>query len=167
MLKILKLLSVLCFGITLGVALTWSWLNHETGRYLKQDLAIDKLLDDYWAEEFKSQFFSLSGEGLQSSVLNMRQSEDENFIYYKIDLAEVDSNNLEVEVEEEHIRVAGSVHRLDDGAVEQTFEQILPVPDGVNEHQVRIEQGDGQLVVKFPKVNMKGQVPPHLNKHST
>jgi len=122
---------------------------------------MDKLFEDQLgslggSDSFDNWFENRFG----GSVFDIKQPEDDDYIYYEIKLEGLDKNNLQVNVKNGNLEVSGEVKKVEENKSEgslsksyihQSFHRIFPVPRGVQEDKIEFEVDGDKLIVKFPK----------------
>lgn len=94
------------------------------------------------------------------SAGDVARREDANFIYYDISVQGLKNDKVNIKVENGNIFISGQVEQKNEDGdsssyMSSSFHRSFPVPSNVDANQVKIEQGKGTLVVKFPKVDAK------------
>jgi HSP20 family molecular chaperone IbpA len=102
-------------------------------------------------------------EQLTGSTFDIKQSEDNKYLYYEISLKGIAKDNVKVEVVDDSLRIYGQVNKTDDyqnenGAgrsfVGQIFQKSLSLPLGIDSSKVLVESKHSSIVVKLPKTSV-------------
>lgn len=89
----------------------------------------------------------------------IEEKEDDQF-YYVIINGEVDKEGLDIKVERGMLHIEGVIKEQTESnsknsksyqEYHSSFSQSLSLPSGIDEHNFKIESGDNQLIIKFPK----------------
>ena len=85
-----------------------------------------------------------------------RREDDEN-VYYEIALKGLKKGKVDVKVENGQIAISGEMENKSDGEeggsyVSSTFHRSFPVPPDVDGNKAQMEQKDGKIIIKFPKL---------------
>lgn len=109
-----------------------------------------KLFDD---SDFDNGFNDWYGNRFGGKLGDIKSYEDEHFVFFEIDLKDIDQESLKFEVQNEQITVQGTQHRKDgNSSVSSSFMRSFPLPPGLNQATVTSEVKEGKLLIKFPKV---------------
>ena len=94
------------------------------------------------------------------SVAEVDSWEDDQFIYLKFKLGQINKNSLKGQSIDGLVTVKGQT-KIENTTQNQfgsstsisisSFNKTFPVPEGVKEEEVQIEHQDGALILKFPK----------------
>lgn len=118
-------------------------------------------------EKMMRQFEPKEGSGLFDSWFqkkfgggdagNIKQREDDHFVYYDISIEGLKHEEVNVKVENGQLSISGQVEKKtqegDSGTfLSSSFHRSFPVPPSVDTNKVQMEQKDGKIIVKFPKV---------------
>lgn len=104
---------------------------------------------DYFDNWYKNKF---GGE-----MAEIKQTEDENYIYYDLDLKDQAPKDIKVEVKDHQIYISAEteIRSEDKNSVtssSSSFRRSLPAPLGVDANKYQIEQQDKKIRIKFPKL---------------
>lgn len=130
----------------------------------KMSKEMDKFFDATMRDFSKVTFDDWYGTKFGGSIGDIKQEEDSNYVYYRVDLRGVDPNTIKTDVSNGQVSISGS--RSDIQAEEEkgsvarsesyeSFHRSFPVPAGVNTGKVEFETKDDELVIKFPKTSGK------------
>ena len=94
------------------------------------------------------------------SVAEVDSWEDDQFIYLKFKLGQINKNSLNLQIKDGLVTVKGQT-KIENTTQNQfgsstsisisSFNKTFPVPEGVKEEEVQIDHQDGALILKFPK----------------
>ncbi|HXH75989.1 MAG TPA: Hsp20/alpha crystallin family protein [Bacteriovoracaceae bacterium] len=102
------------------------------------------------------------------SINEIKQDEDDKFVYYRLDLEGLDKDSVKIDVINGQVNISGE--KSDIQAEEdpsgggtrsefyQSFQRSFPVPEGVDSDKVDFKTEGDQIVVKFPKVEQKATI---------
>lgn len=91
----------------------------------------------------------------------IRQREDDDFIYYDVVIKDLVNQKLDIRVEGGQITVSGTVEkkssdkgnkRSSQQFFSSTFHRSFPVPYGVDETKAQMEQEGEKIIIKLPKI---------------
>jgi HSP20 family molecular chaperone IbpA len=96
------------------------------------------------------------------TVDDIRQWEDAQFIYYEIELKDLDQSQIQTKVERGHITIEGTTkrqlhsssgsHAESHGVFQSHFSRTLPLPAEVDADKMESSYQDNKLTLKFPKI---------------
>lgn len=106
---------------------------------------------------FQDSFDSWYQNKFGGEMAELKQSEDEHFIYYDLDLKDQVPKNVKVEVKNHQINISAETetHTEDknsSSSYSSSFRRSLPTPSGVDADKYEIEQQDKKIRIKFPKL---------------
>jgi len=114
----------------------------ERMRQLYGDKQFDQGFDDWYGNRFGGKL----GE--------IESREDHEFIYFEVDLKDIDQDSLKFNVQNGQMTIQGTYQRNEDGtSMSSTFMRSFPLPPGINEAAMSSEIKDEKLVIKFPKMS--------------
>ncbi|WP_372656296.1 Hsp20/alpha crystallin family protein [Halobacteriovorax sp.] len=111
-----------------------------------------------------SSFFGGLAQGIQSFTTSMAggdisEREDDQFYYYDIEVGSSEKNEINVQVEDGHLVVSGTIVNEDKtGSVtssfRSSFNQSRSLPRGVDQNDFKLDhdKDKGILTIKFPKI---------------
>lgn len=99
--------------------------------------------------------FKFPKKNVRESVPIIKR-EDQQFVYYDIDLDSFDNKKLDVKVENGQIQIMAQTEKHSSTGHSKSyslssFHQSFPVPDNVDADKVQMLRESNKLVVKFPK----------------
>ncbi|MCB9091190.1 MAG: Hsp20/alpha crystallin family protein [Halobacteriovoraceae bacterium] len=122
---------------------------------------MNRLFEDQFNNSLDNKYFDNWFEGrFGGSVFDIGESEDDKFVYYRIQLDGVDQNNLKIDVSNGQLNISGVINKesekssqgsLSKSRVSQSFKRSFPVPLGVDADKVEFETKENEIIVKFPK----------------
>ncbi len=122
---------------------------------------MQRLFEDNFNDSFDNKYFDNWFEArFGSPVSDFGKSEDDEYIYYKIELEGIDKNNFKVDITDGQLNISGGIDKLSEDSsggsfsksrVRKSFNRIFPVPTGVDADKVEFETKENELIVKFPK----------------
>jgi len=95
------------------------------------------------------------------SVNDISKREDDDFVYYDIQVSDLDSTTINTKVENGYIIITGSVEKKsspsdeDDttqGIFRSTFKREFPLPDHVDQNKMETLYDKNKIILKFPKI---------------
>lgn len=124
--------------------------QHEPDRFFEDFFNNDK---DF-AEGTMNPFLEMGGKALG----DIKQREDQHFVYYDIDLKGQNPNQLKVEVKDGEVTISGQTenkenHQGESSYFSSSFHRAFPLPDGVNGQAFKMERQDQKIILKFPKIS--------------
>ncbi|GIL17746.1 MAG: hypothetical protein BroJett040_14970 [Oligoflexia bacterium] len=142
-------------------------LHHKEFRFSGTKTELKDLFDN----EFNNDFFGRSNspfeemnrlqqemrENFQSSSSNeMYQREDDNYVYYELDLKNQTPKDFNVEVRDGQITISGRLEseQRDDRFSQHyssSFHRSFPAPSNVDAEKYSIDHNDHKIVIRFPK----------------
>ena len=83
--------------------------------------------------------------------------EDDKFVYYDISIKGLNQNKLNVKVENGQIDISGTIEGKSqdenrESHFSSSFHRSFPTPPNVDSANVKMEQENDKLVIKFPKI---------------
>lgn len=116
---------------------------------------LDKLFEGYpqeWLEgnAFDDWFNSRFG----GSVFDIEQSEDEDSVYYTLIVKNIDRDSIKVSIKDKQVVVFDSYleSNPNDLVTQSEYKRSFPIPFGVDEEKVSVENTEDGIVIKFPKI---------------
>ncbi len=105
-------------------------------------------------EPFDSWFQKKFGGGKAGDI---RKREDEHFVYYDILIEGLKPEKVNINVENGQLSVSGQIENKSEenhsgSYFSSTFHRSFPVPTNVDSNRVQMEQIQGKIIVKFPKI---------------
>jgi HSP20 family molecular chaperone IbpA len=102
---------------------------------------------------FDSWFQNRFGGG---NVNEIKQREDDKYVYYDIDLNNQSPKELQVEVKDGQVNISGkfetkSQNGNENSVMSSSFHRSFPVPPNVEADKFLTEQENNKIVLKFPK----------------
>lgn len=135
----------------------WVWDRAtEKPRYVYQSRGFDHpFMQDLMGDDFFSRThdifqstFDFGGEGFG----DVHQREDQDFVYFDIDLKGQTPKNFNVEVRDGQITIQGELESESaEGHFSSRFERSFPTPDGVDASGFRLDPTDGKMTLILPK----------------
>lgn len=128
-------------------------MKTEMSKLLKESqnaFPSDIIFDDW----YKSRFGGKVGD--------IEQSEDKDFIYFKVHLPGIDKENVKVEVREGTINISGKSERVEKkegneiiakSFSRETFERRFPIPPNANGNKFDFKFDDDYLLIHFLKMS--------------
>lgn len=105
---------------------------------------------DVFQNSFNNWYKNKFGGG---NIYELTQREDENFIYYEIQLEGLHPQKVDVDVKDGQVFISGSAEATTkDSLVESTFQRSFPVPPNVDANKLTMEQQESKMIIKFPKL---------------
>lgn len=105
---------------------------------------------DSFQNSFNNWYKNKFGGG---SVYELKQREDDKFIYYEIELEGLIPQKVAVDVKDAQVFISGSAKTtIEDGYLESAFQRSFPAPPNVDVNKLTMEQADGKIIIKFPKL---------------
>jgi HSP20 family protein len=97
------------------------------------------------------------------TITGISQREDESYVYYDIQLDDVNSTSVNTKVENGYITITGNLEKRSgsnddqDGYAAQSifkssFNRTFPLPDNVDENKMETLTEKNKLILKFPKI---------------
>lgn len=91
----------------------------------------------------------------------IKKREDKDFIYYDIAIQGLDKEKLNVKVADGQINITGQIEKKSEEGgstsfMSSSFHRSFPAPPEVDANKVQMEQSEGRLTLKFPKVEPRG-----------
>lgn len=125
-------------------------MRHEMTRMFENQMkdVSGFAFDDWYAKKFGG------------NISDVKQFEDENYVYYHVDLKGLDKDSVKIDVHDGQVFLSGSKSEAqtqeEKGTVSkseffQSFERSFPVPQGVDSSKVNFETTKNEVVIKFPK----------------
>ena len=119
-------------------------------------------IEGFQAEEF-SEFEHWYSEKFGGTINEIKQEEDEKFIYYRLDLDGLNKDSVKIYVSGGQLNISGSMSKIqaqeDPSEVStegsefyQSFERKFPVPMGVDSTKVDFKAEGNQIIIQFPKI---------------
>lgn len=122
---------------------------------------MDSLFESTMKDHSKITFDDWYGSKFGGTIGDIDQDEDDKFVYYKVDIQDVDRDTIKTDVSGGQVTISGSRSEIQAEEAEgtdvkaesyQSFHRSFPVPSGVNADKVEFETKGNELVIKFPKV---------------
>ena len=126
-----------------------------------------KRTDQFFGRSFGSSFGNslfdidpFSGSSFTMNNIKIKRYEDSEFKYIEIFGPDVNEENFEVSVSNGMVSISGEVSQIKTEAESSSslksqysskFHQSFNIPDGVDEHNVKIESNENEIIIKFPK----------------
>jgi len=87
---------------------------------------------------------------------DLKQREDDQFVYYDISIQGNKPKELKIDVKDEMISISGKFEEQtstneSNSFVSSNFQRTFPAPNGVNSKNYTIEQEENKIILKFPK----------------
>lgn len=114
-------------------------------------------------DQMAEQMMEQMGQGMaptQMSDGELTRYEDDRYVYLEFKLGEIDKNTLNLEIKDGNVTIKGQT-KIENTTKNQfgsstsisisSFHKSFPVPQGVKEEEVVIENKDGAIILKFPK----------------
>lgn len=113
---------------------------------------MDKLFgDDRFSSNFDTWFDHRFGQFGASSI---EQGEDQNSVYYKMNVGDKDLVDLKVNVSDGYVSIDAKLKNESANSFSQSsVSQRFPVPAGVDPNSAKIEKQDGTVIIRFDKVS--------------
>ncbi len=122
---------------------------------------MQRLFEDNFNDSFDNKYFDNWFDGrFGGSVSDIGESEDDEYIYYRIELEGIDKNNFKIDVTDGQLNISGVIDKLSEDSsngsfsksrLRKSFNRSFPVPSGVDADKVEFETKENELIVKFPK----------------
>ena len=112
--------------------------------------------DDFF-QDLSSNF---SIPSFPSNSIDILQKEDDKFIIYEVKGEGIDTNSINIEVTDGLVNINGRVDQKKteekDGqsssvTMTSNFSQSFSIPEGVDTNDVKMEQVNDKIIIKFPK----------------
>jgi HSP20 family molecular chaperone IbpA len=149
--------SWILVAFLLGLDLGWRahrWINGEKGiRFDSQDEVRDPLAEMRQLQERMLRNFG-GFDGMDSG--DLKEREDDKFVYFDIEFNGQTPENLQVKVEDGQVAILGKLEMNSGGgsggaAMSSSFHRSFPVPENVIGEKFEIEQEGSKIVIRFPK----------------
>lgn len=122
-------------------------MQREMDRLLQQsmrDVPSESFFNDWYKDRFGG------------SLSEIQQEEDNKYVYYKISLDGLDTENVKIDVQDGMVNITGSMNKVEETengrtSLNQAFQRSFPVPPDVDSAKVEFSTESGQIVIKFPK----------------
>lgn len=107
---------------------------------------------------FDSWFSDKFGGG---TINDISKREDGDFVYYDIQVDDVNATSINTKIENGYITITGSLEKKsqsldnDDSAqsvFKSTFNRTFPLPEHVDQNKMQMIPQNGKIVLKFPKL---------------
>lgn len=90
-------------------------------------------------------------------VAEMKQREDDQFVYYEVELKGQQPKKFDVKVKDGQVNISASAETVDEKPNTRTyastsFQRSFPVPQNVDANKYEVNQSEGKIVIKFPKL---------------
>lgn len=98
--------------------------------------------------------FGVGGGGPTQASSGFRTREDDQFVYYDIELKGLNPAKFDVKVENGQVNVSGQFERKDEGggaAITSSFQRTFPVPENTDADKFQVENKGDVITLKFPK----------------
>jgi len=94
---------------------------------------------------------------VQTPTHEIKQREDDQFLYYEIDLHKQSPKEVKVDVKDGQVFISGQIESKEneDGSsryYSSTFNRSFPVPEGTDGNNYTLEKEGQNIVIKFPKI---------------
>lgn len=92
---------------------------------------------------------------------DIQTREDEDFIYYDVVIKDLSNHKLDIRVEDDQIKISGTIEKKSESNNNEessrqffssTFRRSFPVPPGVDDTKVQMEQDGEKIIIKLPKI---------------
>ena len=108
---------------------------------------------DEFRGSFRNWFQKRFGDG---DVGDIKQREDEEFVYYDIELRDETPKELKVEVHDGQMSISGQIETMQNeqgskNYMSRTFHRSFPVPGNVDGESFKMTQEGEKIVIKFQK----------------
>lgn len=132
--------------------------NNNFGNHPKSQTTPEDL------DDFDSIFDGWYGQHFGGSLGDIKSREDNNFVYYDIEVEGLDKNTVDIKVENGAVKISGKTtvenEKVDKNGTQQEasltqFSRSIPVPDNVDASKVDITSKDNIIILKFPKTKQK------------
>lgn len=88
-----------------------------------------------------------------SNVSEMKQHEDDKYLYYEIEIKGLTPQRVDVEVKDEQVFISGIAELKEENKYQESeFQRSFPVPQNVDANKFEMEQNGKKIVIKFPKL---------------
>lgn len=105
---------------------------------------------DIFQNSFDNWYKNKFGGG---SIYELKQREDDKFIYYEIELEGLMPQKVDVDIKDGQVFISGNAEaRVEDNYLESTFQRSFPVPPNVDANKLNMQQSEGKIILKFPKL---------------
>ena len=106
---------------------------------------------------FAPQFDNWYQQRFGGELGEIKQREDDKFIYYDIQLDNINKDALNIKVENDEVKISGQIISEtttpdQKNKVVSSFSRSFPVPTNADGAKVEIESKDNIITLKFPKV---------------
>ncbi|ODS33037.1 MAG: Hsp20/alpha crystallin family protein [Candidatus Scalindua rubra] len=107
---------------------------------------------------FDSWFKKKFGGGNPGEI---KQREDDDFVYYDITIKDLVNQKLDIQVQDGQITISGTIEKKSSDKEDKensrqyfssTFHRSFPVPYGVDDTKVQIDQDGEKVIIKLPKI---------------
>lgn len=108
---------------------------------------------DEFRGSFRNWFQKRFGGG---DVGDIKQREDDKFVYYDIELRDETPKELKVEVNDGQVEISGQIETKQDeqgskNYISRTFHRSFPVPANVDSESFKLTQEAKKIIIKFSK----------------
>jgi HSP20 family protein len=110
---------------------------------------------------FGNSFFdSNSFDYFDHSEVQIEESEDDKFKYITIHADGIDKEAMQINISDGMISISGQIKKIEENkgsnsfsssSYVSSFNKSFNVPYGVNSDNVKIENGENKIIIKFPK----------------
>lgn len=101
---------------------------------------------------FDSWFSGKFGGG---SIKDIKKREDENFLYYDVDLPGLAGASLKTDVTDGYLTITGEINKSNgnNSHYRSTFRRTFPLPDNIDIDKMEIDSQKDRVTLKFPKIH--------------
>jgi len=127
----------------------------------KMRAEMEKLFNEYLGSSESFKFFdNWYQHRFGGTIFDIVQEEDEDFIYYKIKIQDIDEKNVEVKIENNQVLISANkevIDAIDENGTKkintfkQRFERIFPTPKDVDVDKATILTQKDLITISFPK----------------
>lgn len=92
------------------------------------------------------------------TINDISQREDRDFVYYDIQVDDVQGTSVDTKVEDGYIVISGKQERKSkegNSIFESNFKRTFPVPSNVDPAKMQTTLENGKIVLKFPKLKIE------------
>lgn len=159
---VLCLISFLVGGVSVWGFERFQRTKASTHSIVERSILRDPFFDDLFKQDpfeqfnrMQSQMFNQFEPAIAST--EMSQTEDDKYINLNIDLQGLKPKNLNIEVKNGQVSINGELEQNNQSDhsssyFSSSFHRSFPAPDGVDAANYSVEQKEGKIIVKFPKI---------------
>jgi HSP20 family molecular chaperone IbpA len=133
----------------------------EMKRIRKQ---MEKRMEDLWAgrQSMSNPFDSWYSDKFGGGTINdISKREDNDFVYYDIQVDDVNATSINTTIENGYITITGSLEKKSQSSENEssaqsvfksTFNRTFPLPQHVDQNKMQIVPEKDKIILKFPKL---------------